>query len=453
MCNKLNAVMKKQFFHIVAALALICGVFAFTGCTDFEKDINDLNDRLEALETGKIADLENQVKTLQDALNSAQGAIDAIEALGIDGDGLKDQLDALQGVIDGINLDDYATKDYVDGTFATKDAVKKLEEALGALEGRVEALEGMLSEENIKAILDQIKGAQEDATEALGLIKSLQEALGVYAEAGKLQAALDGKLDIEDFDAKFEEALKAALANDGEVTGEIAKAITDAVNEFTALFANRLTSISLIPSAYLEGVPAIKFNSYEYAAKTINPSTETVTAASVKTRIASAVTGVKYHISPSFITKEDIETPSYVINEAELMTKAGIEDIKLNVVDYSIEKDILNVSVRRTAGISLNHPDQKYIYTAALKVPIAEKNLVEGEKEANVYSEYSALYEDVVTPYIAALPYTCVATKTQPAKINHYYKDYAAAKAGAVNKEVAYNATLDLLTLVTGCGA
>ena len=101
--------MKKQFFHIVAALALICGVFAFSGCTDFEKDINDLTDRIEALETGKIADLENQVKTLQDALNSAQGAIDAIEALGIDG--LKDQLDALQGVIDGINLDDYATKD------------------------------------------------------------------------------------------------------------------------------------------------------------------------------------------------------------------------------------------------------------------------------------------------------------------------------------------------------
>ena len=284
--------MKKQFFHIVAALALICGVFAFSGCTDFEKDINDLTDRIEALETGKIADLENQVKTLQDALNSAQGAIDAIEALGIDG--LKDQLDALQGVIDGINLDDYATKDYVDGTFATKDAVKKLEESLGALEGRVEALEGMLSEENIKAILDQIKGAQEDATEALGLIKALQEALGVYAEAGKLQAALDGKLDIEDFDAKFEEALKVALKKyDGNVTEKIAEAITDAVTEFTALFANRLTSISLIPSAYLEGVPAIKFNSYEYAAKTIDEKTETVTAAAVNTRNASAVTRVK----------------------------------------------------------------------------------------------------------------------------------------------------------------
>ncbi len=451
--------MKKQFFHIVAALALICGVFAFSGCTDFEKDINDLTDRIEALETGKIADLENQVKTLQDALNSAQGAIDAIEALGIDG--LKDQLDALQGVIDGINLDDYATKDYVDGTFATKDAVKKLEEALGALEGRVEALEGMLSEENIKAILDQIKGAQEDATEALGLIKSLQEALGVYAEAGKLQAALDGKLDIEDFDAKFEEALKAALANDGEVSGDIAKAIQDAVDKVKVLFSQRLTSISLIPTAYYEGIPAISFNSYKYIAKTVTSNAKEEGYTDVKNAAETIITGqavnVDYHISPSNITKEDIQNPEYLIQGAELLKSAG-PDFELNVTNYSITDDVLTVSVRRTAGSSLNVVyDEKgnvvpnHIYTAALKVPIAEKNLVEGETEANVYSEYSVLREDNVTPYIAALPYTCVATKTQPAKINHYYKDYAAAKAGAVNKEVAYNATLDLLTLVTGC--
>ena len=63
MCNKPNAVMKKHFFNVIAALALVCGVFAFSGCTDFEKDINDLNERLEALETGKIADLEDQLQT------------------------------------------------------------------------------------------------------------------------------------------------------------------------------------------------------------------------------------------------------------------------------------------------------------------------------------------------------------------------------------------------------
>ena len=470
-------------------------------------NINELTDRIEALETGKIADLENQVKTLQDALNSANDAIKALQDLDIQG--MKDQLNnlqskvdgidlskyvtvedfekleaelkALQAVVDGIDLSKYATLDYVNGTFATKKAVAELETRLGAVEGslstlqtkvnsletalaaleeRVEGLEGLFDVDiKISEIISKIDAAQEDATEALGLIKALQEALGVYAEAGKLQAALDSKLDIEDFDAKFEEALKAALANDGEVSGDIAKAIQDAVDKVKVLFSQRLTSISLIPTAYYEGIPAISFNSYKYIAKIVTSTAQEEKYVDVKNAAETFITGkavkVDYHISPSNITKEDIQNPEYLIQGAELLKSAG-PDFELNVTNYSITDDVLTVSVRRTAGSSLNvvydekgNVVQNHIYTAALKVPIAEKNLVEGETEANVYSEYSVLREDNVTPYIAALPYTCDA-KTQPA-INHYYKDYAAAKAGAVNKEVAYNATLDLLTLVTGC--
>ena len=37
--------MKKHFFNVIAALALVCGVFAFSGCTDYEEDINAINDR------------------------------------------------------------------------------------------------------------------------------------------------------------------------------------------------------------------------------------------------------------------------------------------------------------------------------------------------------------------------------------------------------------------------
>ena len=458
--------MKKQFFHIVAALALICGVFAFTGCTDFEKDINDLTDRIEALETGKIADLENQVKTLQEALNSAQGAIDAIEALGIDG--LKDQLDALQGVIDGINLDDYATKDYVDGTFATKDAVKKLEEALGALEGRVEALEGMLSEENIKAILDQIKGAQEDATKALGLIKSLQEALGVYAEAGKLQAALDSKLDIEDFEAKFEEALKAALANDGEVSSYIAKAIQDAVDKVKVLFSQRLTSVSLIPELYVDGIPAIALTSFKYyPIITIQeemvggePNGDLVHSDESVTTAQSA-TVVRYHVSPAGITDEDFDLPSYVIETAKSITKATVEDELLEVTEAKMnENEELEVTVKKLSGVNLSataNPDgSETIYTAALCVPIAEKNLVEGETEANVYSEYSRLYETTVEPKIAALidisknnqkDYNCTVDNH-----SHFYTfDEIYAANSPVSNAQVYNQSLDLLDMVTGC--
>ncbi len=72
--------MKKQFFHIVAALALICGVFAFSGCTDFEKDINDLNDRLEALETG------SESRNMELSEERAENVAAAIKAAGIASD-------------------------------------------------------------------------------------------------------------------------------------------------------------------------------------------------------------------------------------------------------------------------------------------------------------------------------------------------------------------------------
>ena len=476
--------MKKTFFNVIAALALVCGVFAFSGCADYETDINNLNERLDALETGKIADVESQLASLQEALTSAENAIDAIEALDLEGlkgtvedqgtaiDGLESDiadltsdLDALRSTVDEIesNLSDYATKEYVDATFATKDAVADLNTKLGTLEGDLEALEGRVgtleglydSELKISEIIAKIDAAQADATEALGQIKSLKEALGVYAEAGKLQAALDEKLDIADFDAKFEEALQAALDQDGMITEAIAKAISEVVDQFNALFSQRLTSVSLIPTAYLDGVPAIKFNAYVYTIKSVNASQETVSAGAAF-RVATVATDVDYHVSPSNLTKEDIKTPEFLLQEAEMLTKAVPSNLKLNVLDYSLENDVLKVSVERgDANVSLNHANGNYIYTAALKVPVAEKNLVEGETEANVYSEYSALYEDEVTPYIAAVidesknqkDYNC-----NP-EFNHFYATYAEAATATsdVAATSAYNEPIDLLAMVTGC--
>ena len=447
--------MKKTFFNVIAALALVCGVFAFSGCADYETDINNLNDRLDALETGRIADVEDQLASLQEALASAESAIDAIEALNLEE--LSQDLSDLKGTVQEIEngLSDYATLDYVEATFATKTDVADLNTKLGELEGDLKSLEGKYdSDLKISEIIKKIDQAQADASGALGKVNSLIDALGVYAEAGKLQAALDSKLDIADFDAKFEEALQAALNQDGMIDKAIASAINEIVDQFNALFSQRLTSVSLIPSAYLDGVPAIKFNAYAYNIKTINNAQETVTAGSIF-RVAGAATDVQYHVSPSNLTNEDIITPEYLIQEAEILTRAA-SDIELNVLDYSLENDVLTVSVERgDANISLNPDDESYIYTAALKVPIAEKNLVEGEEEANVYSEYSALYESEVTPYIAAVideskdqkDYSCTRS------VNHFYATYAeaATATSAIAANSAYNEPIDLLAMVTGC--
>ena len=447
--------MKKTFFNVIAALALVCGVFAFSGCADYETDINNLNDRVDALETGRIADVEDQLASLQEALASAESAIDAIEALNLEE--LSQDLSDLKGTVQEIKngLSDYATLDQVEATFATKTDVADLNTKLGELEGDLKSLEGKYdSDLKISEIISKIDQAQAVASEALGKVNSLIDALGVYAQAGQLQAALDSKLDIADFDAKFEEALQAALNQDGMIDQAIASAINEIVDQFNALFSQRLTSVSLIPSAYLDGVPAIKFNAYAYNIKTINNAQETVTAGSIF-RVAGAATDVQYHVSPSNLTNEDIITPEYLIQEAEILTRAA-SDIELNVLDYSLENDVLTVSVERgDANISLNPDDESYIYTAALKVPIAEKNLVEGEEEANVYSEYSALYESEVTPYIAAViddsrnqkNYSCTRS------VNHFYATYAeaATATSAIAANSAYNEPIDLLAMVTGC--
>ena len=121
----------KKFFRTVIAFCLAGGVLAFTGCTDYEDDINKLNERVDALETGKIADVEEQVASLQTALKTAQDAIDAIEALNLEE--LKQTVADLKTTVDGIDLSKYATLDYVDATFATKDAVADLETKLGTV--------------------------------------------------------------------------------------------------------------------------------------------------------------------------------------------------------------------------------------------------------------------------------------------------------------------------------
>ena len=153
--------MKKTFFNVIAALALVCGVFAFSGCADYETDINNLNDRVDALETGRIADVEDQLASLQEALASAESAIDAIEALNLEE--LSQDLSDLKGTVQEIEsgLSDYATLDYVEATFATKTDVADLNTKLGELEGDLKSLEGKYdSDLKISEIISKIDQAQ-----------------------------------------------------------------------------------------------------------------------------------------------------------------------------------------------------------------------------------------------------------------------------------------------------
>ena len=69
----------KKFFRMVSMFVLAGATLAYTGCTDYDEDIEAINDRIDMLETGKLKTVEEQVASLnktvadlQEAQSSAQ---------------------------------------------------------------------------------------------------------------------------------------------------------------------------------------------------------------------------------------------------------------------------------------------------------------------------------------------------------------------------------------------
>lgn len=317
----------------------------------YDKDIADINDRLDQLENGRVAGLEEQLTALQTSLNSLK---DLQTTMQTTIDGLKSELETLKGdvaankeKIDAVNsaiadlekgledvktqisnlekdvntkiedinkkFEDYATKEWASSTFATLESVKTLEANLGTLEGtvgaideRLTAVEGLYDSDQklsdiVKGLNDSINKAQNDASAAMGAVEDLKNALGVYAEDGKLESTfkayderladlkeeLDSKVGTEEYNKfkkeydefvkkyaefqkgydafkaefdkfvdNFDVAVEEAITNSGYLTkkfDEVNKNI-DAINAtLTALtgkvedLANRVQSLVFVP--------------------------------------------------------------------------------------------------------------------------------------------------------------------------------------------------------------
>ena len=162
---------------------------------------------------------KNDVAALQGQINTNANDIDALEALV---DGIIDEtIPAVKAQVDSLAEDAATFKTQVAATYATKDALKAVQEALGKLEGRVtvvvatqEKFAKQLAtlDETVAALKTAVEkaqttadnavaaaaAAQADATKALGNIQALKDALGQYAEAGKLAETIAALKDADD---------------------------------------------------------------------------------------------------------------------------------------------------------------------------------------------------------------------------------------------------------------
>ena len=332
----------KKFFRLVSMLAVAGLTFAYTSCTDYSEDIDankgridNLGNKLATVEQ-QIASLKTDVTSLQTAKAEAEKAISALQTSlkSLQGKHEKDVEDVtklinalqtkvtnLESEVSKINetIKTLATKEYVDATFATKNALTAAEEKIGGLrtdltaaEGKIKALEDKYdSELKISEILARIDAAKKAADVAdslarksLGDVAALKTALGVYADKGALEAKIAlldkadstlnaDKLDISAFDGKFDTALKRTLETEGNVVSEeIAKQISTAKTElensinalrqyvdgkFDYLYsvAKRLKSLVFVPDLYVDGIEATEYTYGDYTKKTAKDGVKT----------------------------------------------------------------------------------------------------------------------------------------------------------------------------------
>lgn len=326
-------------------LAVAGLTFAYTSCTDYSEDIDANKERIDNLGNKlatveqQIASLKTDVTSLQTAKAEAEKAISALQTSlkSLQGKHEKDVEDVtklinalqtkvtnLESEVSKINetIKTLATKEYVDATFATKNALTAAEEKIGGLrtdltaaEGKIKALEDKYdSELKISEILARIDAAKKAADVAdslarksLGDVATLKTALGVYADKGALEAKialldkadstlkveLDTKFNTADFQGTFDEALKEAVKDKGIVGKEIAKKIESAKSElvgqinalrtevntkFDRLFAisNELRSLVFIPDLYVDGVEGTEYTYATYLPKKTSLKEETV---------------------------------------------------------------------------------------------------------------------------------------------------------------------------------
>lgn len=200
--------MKFNFSNFVK-LFLAGATLLAVGCTDYGQDIQNLNDRVDKLETetnDKISGLQSDLKTVQDNLAKAQSDIKDQQAKH---DKDVETLNGLISALDGKLTDAVADleKAIKDGDDATKAELTKLiNEEVAKINDQIKSLQS--ADEAINNRIDALTLVVNTNTEN---IDKLQAALDAYkAEVAGLFAKVNAEIDLlKEKDAKIEELIKA----------------------------------------------------------------------------------------------------------------------------------------------------------------------------------------------------------------------------------------------------
>ena len=321
----------------------IASVSTFTSCKDYDDDIN--------MNTSQIKDLQEQLKTLQTALDRAKNDATTAHA----NFATKADLNSLQTEVAKLVTAEKLQKaiDDLNAIIAGKADKADLEK----LAGRIDAIDASLN--TIGTTLKTLDGA---VTAAKTNLEAQGETLTKLKEKiGSLETQLGQKVDLEAYNTKIAELQKEiddAKAAAGDVTEikqlkETMEAISKKVdkvaaeaNVITVMVAKQLKSLVLKPDFYWEGLEGIEAPWAEPATYTFGDKTvfkyRVSTAVGFKDIQATVNDKVparpgekvylqngaiaKYHMNPSTASLEGAQF-SFFTNLAEVYTRSGDETI------------------------------------------------------------------------------------------------------------------------------
>ena len=526
----------KKFFRLVSVLALAGLTLTYTSCTDYSEDIDKTNARVDDLEN-KLASVDEQVaknkaaiEDLQKAKSEAEAAIKALQetvaTLETKEDHKKD-VDALKSTIEGIKGDVsaldtriktikdalplYATLEYVNATFATKDQMSAANEEIGNLDARLVIAEGQLttlagkydSDLKISEIVAKIdtaqkaaEAAQKTASEALGKVNALVEALGVYAEEGKLEAKIEAlededarldevKLNVKDFDEYFNKAIEKACKEGGEVYETVykpleekisdvnerlttqVKALNARINKLWGVFRTELRSLVFVPGLYVDGIEAVEYSYGDFfAAKFAEDEFKGTTDAQKPfvlggawkytydkaVRVNPAVP-VEYEMNPSSAVVTADNALKIVVREAESVSTRSAADLYEATLAETKNGNLFvkltsNKAAEESKPVTDGNDSKDNITIFALQANVKTSAGV----DTTVTSDYARIYESRFI--IDAISYNSAdyGTKANACEFglgrNHLFKTAPDAVANKAELKVDYKGSLDIKRLL-----
>jgi chromosome segregation ATPase len=496
-----------------------------------EEAINKVQEAVDANKTAAADDLKAAVETINTALGSKADVTELDKAVKDLNKAKEDIIDILKkyaavtGDIDGINK----TITNIQTALASKAAasdVEKLGGDFAAFKGVVDgkfAAEGVAIEalKNQTAAINAFLGELQEGATLAKTLDALKEAMSADA-AAKVKAEEDARKAAIVGVQKDITALEKQLYGDAE-TGAVGdidmlKSEFSKIDETiqTAIDANlanlmvfvqhMLTSVTLIPQLYLNGIEAIQFVSVEYTPQVkdytkVPDKYDDATkysgywitngsdpawlalgdhqlvnkAGAQPVRVDNGETEAYYRLSPAVVKEDEIDTEKikFVCTTAETATRgATLNDNNPVKPTFSkLDKGVLTVKLNKTVTGSLRYNGEdngKNDVIASLMVPRKENKDKQIEYQ-EIYSEFNLIDEITISPRIAALNKveynkkyvfngSTAATKHDPKiAMQYHFIDSAKIWRSQVDKnvwvkeEIQFDEEFDLMQLVTGC--